>query len=642
MVFSSLNGGAPNGMQQTFTPQLGTDIGAIEFQGNSSDTSLLTITSIAALPTDESLPTGAGSSALAVAGIVVTFNKSLDYVSANSPKNYSLIEADSGGSFTAADAITIPVTPVYQLGADTVTLLLPNGVLAAGKYQLTISGTRAIFDQSGNKLAGNGTTAGTDDVDLFDITAPSSPPVATAQTDAVSEGGSVQIVLAATGGALPLTYTVVLPPGDGTLSAITNGNTLTYTPLAGFYGADAFTFEVTDADGYESQAAVTLNVTQVRPAPVALAQSVSVFHGQSEAIVLGVADPGALASQLTYTIGTGPAHGTLTAVTGNPGAYTYTPDANYLGADSFTFTVTDAGDSLTSAAGTVTIAIVDPAPIGVPATYTTQALLPLNVPAAQGVLASDLDAAGDTLTATLKTTTAHGTLVLNANGSFLYISNGGFTGTDSFTYTPTGDTVDGITATGAPVTVTITVVSSTPTGPVVHTPPAPTAMAFTTFAPSGSEPVAHAGKHAADRHHDAKLAARHDHAKPPARHAAKRAASKPDTAGAAWAVDPLTGAMDLLAVPDPILLPGFTIPGDEVAALMLPAVPEMSRLPEALDKITKRLTQRTPSHITFVDPVTGQADGDVTGKPSGHQGWLMVDTDDAAKTSRIAWETTQA
>jgi hypothetical protein len=68
----------------------------------------------------------------------------------------------------------------------------------------------------------------------------------------------------------------------------------------------------------------------------------------------------------------------------------------------------------------------------------------------------------------------------------------------------------------------------------------------------------------------------------------------------------------------------------------------MSRLPEALDKITKRLTQRTPSHITFVDPVTGQADGDVTGKPSGHQGWLMVDTDDAAKTSRIAWETTQA
>jgi VCBS repeat-containing protein len=316
-------------------------------------------------------------------------------------------------------------------------------------------------------------------------------------------------------------------------------------------------------------------------------------------------------------------------VTGSPGAYTYTPNANYLGADSFTFTVTDAGDSLTSAAVTVAITVVDPVPIGVPVNYTTDEQLPLNVPAAQGVLASDLDAAGDTLTATLKTTTTHGTLVLSANGAFLYTPSTGFTGTDTFTYTPIGATVDGVTATGAPVTVTITVLSTTPTGPVVHHLPTPTGVVVTTFAPSGSEPADDARKHPANRHHDAKHAARHEHAKPPARHLAKQAAPKPDVAQ----------AMDLLAIPDPILLPGFTIPGDEVAALMLPAAPEMARLPEALDRLTKRLTQRTPSHITFVDPVTGQAYGD---DAAGHQGWLMVDTNEVAKPSRIAWETTQA
>ena len=47
----------------------------------------------------------------------------------------------------------------------------------------------------------------------------------------------------------PLTYTIVTPPADGTVSAITNGNTLTYSPAAGFFGADSFTFQATDPDG---------------------------------------------------------------------------------------------------------------------------------------------------------------------------------------------------------------------------------------------------------------------------------------------------------------------------------------------------------------------------------------------------------
>ena len=57
----------------------------------------------------------------------------------------------------------------------------------------------------------------------------------------------------------------------------------------------------------------------------------------------------------------------------------------------------------------------------------------LNVPA-PGVLANDVDPERQTLTTQLVTSTASGTLTLNANGSLIYVPNPGFSGTDGFTY----------------------------------------------------------------------------------------------------------------------------------------------------------------------------------------------------------------
>lgn len=55
--------------------------------------------------------------------------------------------------------------------------------------------------------------------------------------------------------------------------------------------------------------------------------------------------------------------------------------------------------------------------------------------AAPGVLANDTDAAGSALTATLVHGPAHGILLLNPDGSFVYLPNRRFVGTDTFTYT---------------------------------------------------------------------------------------------------------------------------------------------------------------------------------------------------------------
>ncbi|MEV7611908.1 FG-GAP-like repeat-containing protein [Streptomyces sp. NPDC089799] len=66
---------------------------------------------------------------------------------------------------------------------------------------------------------------------------------------------------------------------------------------------------------------------------------------------------------------------------------------------------------------------------------------------APGVLGNDTDPDGSTLTASLVTGPAHGTLTLNANGSFSYQPGSGYVGSDSFTYKATDGTVDSNIAT---------------------------------------------------------------------------------------------------------------------------------------------------------------------------------------------------
>lgn len=83
--------------------------------------------------------------------------------------------------------------------------------------------------------------------------------------------------------------------------------------------------------------------------------------------------------------------------------------------------------------------------------YSTTANTPLSVPA-PGVLGSDSDPEGTALTATLASGPTHGSVALNANGSFTYTPASGYSGSDSFTYTAS----DGaLSSTAATVSVTV-------------------------------------------------------------------------------------------------------------------------------------------------------------------------------------------
>ena len=93
------------------------------------------------------------------------------------------------------------------------------------------------------------------------------------------------------------------------------------------------------------------------------------------------------------------------------------------------------------------------APVAVVDAYaaTEDTTAGFNVAAPQACWATTLTP-GDTLTAVVVTADGHGTLTLNANGSFTYTPDANFNGTDSFTYKANDGAADSNVA-----TVTITV-----------------------------------------------------------------------------------------------------------------------------------------------------------------------------------------
>src|SRR5205823_1715207 len=92
----------------------------------------------------------------------------------------------------------------------------------------------------------------------FTITVTTTPPVADPQSVVTDEGVPVAIALIGSDpDSDPLTYSIVKQPKNGTLSGAAPN--VVYTPAAGFFGADSFSFQVSDGVA-TSKADVTITV----------------------------------------------------------------------------------------------------------------------------------------------------------------------------------------------------------------------------------------------------------------------------------------------------------------------------------------------------------------------------------------------
>jgi VCBS repeat-containing protein len=137
--------------------------------------------------------------------------------------------------------------------------------------------------------------------------------------------------------------------GDhGVLTLNANG-TYTYEADPDAAGVDTFTYSVVDG-GVTRTVTLTITVNPENDAPVADDSSNS---GDEDTDIVGtVTATDVDGPDVTYSLDTGPSNGSV--VVNADGTYTYTPDADFYGTDSFTFTASDGSLSDT---GTVTLTV---------------------------------------------------------------------------------------------------------------------------------------------------------------------------------------------------------------------------------------------------------------------------------------------
>jgi VCBS repeat-containing protein len=297
-----------------------------------------------------------------------------------------------------------------------------------------------------------------------------SPAVAVTEQDAY---GNV-----ATGGADSVTVALGSNPGGATLRGTTTeaatSGVATFSDLKLNKAGNGYTL-VASASGLSSATSAAFDIHNNTPTAAAASDTTL------EDSALVVAAPGVLAgatspagNPLTAKLVTGPSHGTL--VLNADGSFTYTPSANYNGADSFTYKVTDG--TFTSAAATVSLTIT---PVNDAPSYTAGSnQTVLEDAGAQSVAWATSVSAGpaneSTQTLTFTVTNNDSSLfsvqpAIDASGTLTYTTAPDSTGvaTVSVQLRDDGGTANGGVDSTVVSTFTITVV-----------PPAPTIGTFTT------------------------------------------------------------------------------------------------------------------------------------------------------------------
>ncbi|MEC0249586.1 Ig-like domain-containing protein, partial [Paenibacillus chitinolyticus] len=443
-----------------------------------------------------------------------TYTPAPDY---NGTDSFTVTVSDGkGGTDSAAVTVTVTVTPVNDSPVI-------SDVALTTAEDTPVSGLVAATDADGDSLtytlrapASNGTVSlnpdgtftyvpalnfnGNDSfaVEVSDgrggtavsnvnltVTPVNDPPVPESLTLTTPEDTAVsgQITASDADGDM-LTYVLGTPPVNGTVTVAADGS-YTYTPALNYNGTDSFTVTVSDGKGGIAEAVVTIIVSPVNDAPVT--RDAAVTTPEDTPLTGAVAGTDADGDTLSYSLGTLPTHGTVSLA--SDGSYTYTPNPDFNGTDSFTVVVSDGRGGLAISNVTVTVT-----PVNDPPTVSDTADVTLeDTPVTGLVTASDAD--GDALSFTLGTPPANGTAAVSADGTYTYTPAPDFNGTDSFTVTVSdgrGGTAT-VTVVVEPVNdppaasdVTLTTPEDTPvSGAVVATDPDGDVLAFTVEAAAG-------------------------------------------------------------------------------------------------------------------------------------------------------------
>nr|WP_319400952.1 Ig-like domain-containing protein [uncultured Carboxylicivirga sp.] len=144
----------------------------------------------------------------------------------------------------------------------------------------------------------------------------------------------------------------------GGTAVINSDNTITVVPSTGFTGEISLTYEVCNAENVCASAKITVTVNAINQAPVAIDDQYSVVEGntlEGASLLNNDSDPDGDDLTINITPIAIPDHGSLIIHT--DGTFTYTPDEEYIGEDSFTYEVCDNGTPQQCSSATVFITV---------------------------------------------------------------------------------------------------------------------------------------------------------------------------------------------------------------------------------------------------------------------------------------------
>ncbi|MES2127196.1 MAG: tandem-95 repeat protein, partial [Pseudomonadota bacterium] len=145
--------------------------------------------------------------------------------------------------------------------------------------------------------------------------------------------------------------------GSATVNA---DGTFSYVPGANFHGADSFTVTLTDGEGHKLDQAVAITVNSVNDAPVVTNPGAS---GAEDTTINGAISASDADGATSFALATGGNAGHGNAIVNANGSYSYVPQANYNGSDSFLVTLTDADGFTSSQVVQITVTPVNDAPV---------------------------------------------------------------------------------------------------------------------------------------------------------------------------------------------------------------------------------------------------------------------------------------
>ncbi|WP_404811912.1 Ig-like domain-containing protein [Capnocytophaga canimorsus] len=237
-----------------------------------------------------------------------------------------------------------------------------------------------------------------------------------------------------------LEFSLLTASNDQGHSLVFNSDgTYVFTPKEGFTGVVVYEYEVCDKGMPRACATATLTIG-VFSQPHASANTV---FANDDAVRTKVGTPvliSVLANDIdvegdTFEITSHPSHTSYGSLSLSNGKLTYTPNAGYVGVDSFTYTICD-NRTTDKACSTATVRVLILSDTSSNTTFANDDAYngDKNRVISGNVLSNDVDLEGNGQTTTLLSGATKGVVSLNADGTFSYKPNMGYVGPDSFTY----------------------------------------------------------------------------------------------------------------------------------------------------------------------------------------------------------------